>query len=336
MDITPVDLDSDLALRASYDVDRRASLVGREGLPHWSWPEMSSMWRHDDSGEKKVLLGGWEDGRMVAGGLFFGGLLDNTDKCWLGVFVDPDHQGRGLGRQMLDAVERVAVDDGRTVLLGETKLPFDEVTSHRNRRFAEAAGYTFSNVEVVRHLELPVAAGDLQRWAAQAAVKHAGYRIETFVGAIPEELIGSLAAIYGQLAVDAPTGEADWEEEVMTPERLREQEAMLIGSGRRVHCTVAVAPDGSVAAYSTISVPPEGGRTDASQWGTFVGREHRGRRLGLATKAANLRSVQEAHPEMRRVVTQNAETNDWMVAINEEMGFEPIEASVEMIKRVQG
>ena len=81
-------------------------------------------------------------------------------------------------------------------------------------------------------------------------------------------------------------------------------------------------------------MPPAGGRTDVSQWGTFVHREHRGRRLGMAIKAANLRAVQDAHPEMRRVVTQNAETNDWMVAINEQMGFEPVEASVEMVKRV--
>ena len=66
---------------------------------------------------------------------------------------------------------------------------------------------------------------------------------------------------------------------------------------------------------------PPPGRADVSQWGTFVHREHRGRRLGLAVKAANLRAVQAAHPEMRRVVTQNAETNDWMVAINERDGL---------------
>ena len=235
---------------------------------------------------------------------------------------------------MLEAVEQVAADEGRTTLLAETRLPFDEVGTHRNRRFAEDAGYTFSNVEVVRHLRLPVATSALERWSAQAAVKHDGYRIETHLDRVPEELLDSFLAIFGQLSVDAPTGEAEWEEEVMTPERFRDQEASFVAAGRRVWCTVAVAPDGTVAAYSTISVPPAGARTDASQWGTFVAREHRGRRLGLATKAANLRVVQEAHPEMRRVVTQNAETNDWMVAINEEMGFEPVEATVEMIKRV--
>ncbi|WP_139980935.1 GNAT family N-acetyltransferase [Nocardioides litoris] len=334
MEIRPVDLSSDLELRAAYDVDTRAVGVGRAGLPHWSWPEMSSMFRHDDPGEAKELLGGWEDGRLVAVGLVFAPLDDNRDKAWVGAEVDPPAQGRGRGRQMLAAVEQRARELDRTVLLAETKLPLDEVTTHRQRRFAEAAGYDFSNVEVVRHLALPVPTERLARWSAEAAEKHPGYTLETHLDHLPDHLLPSFLAIFGQLSVDAPTGEADWEEEVMTPERFRAQEDAFVEAGRRVWCTVAVAPDGTVAAYSTISVPPAGTRTDASQWGTFVGREHRGRRLGLATKAANLRAVQDAHPEMRRVVTQNAETNDWMVAINEQMGFVPVEAAVEMIKRV--
>ena len=94
---------------------------------------------------------------------------------------------------------------------------------------------------------------------------------------------------------------------------------------------MAITDDGLVAAHSTISVPGHG-KTDASQWGTFVHREHRGHRLGLATKAANLLAVQRAHPAMRRIVTQNAETNQWMIAVNEQMGFEPVEASMEFVR----
>ena len=37
---------------------------------------------------------------------------------------------------------------------------------------------------------------------------------------------------------------------------------------------------------------------------------------------------------MKRVVTQNAETNDYMVSINVLMGFEPIEASTEMFRKL--
>lgn len=335
MEITTVDVSSDMALRASYDIEKRAMAVGREGLPHWSWPEMAAAWRHSDPGEKQVLLGGYENGRMVAGAVLYLPQLDNTDKCWLGVCVDPPEQHRGLGRRMLEHVTAMAIAEGRTELLAETKLAFDEVTTHRHRRFAEEADFALSNVEIVRHLALPVPERDLATWAADAAGRHEGYRIETYRDGVPDELVPSLCVLLGQLAVDAPTGEADWEEEKITPERFRENLASLLKAGRRMYETVAIAPDGTVAAQSTLSVPPEGVRTDVSQWGTFVHREHRGKRLGLAVKAANLQTVQDAHPEMRRVVTQNAESNDWMVAINELMGFEPVEASVELIKRVE-
>ncbi len=63
-------------------------------------------------------------------------------------------------------------------------------------------------------------------------------------------------------------------------------------------------------------------------------REHRGHRLGLATKAVNLRAVQAARGDLTLVITQNGETNDYMVSINERMGFEPIEVSAEFVKRL--
>ncbi len=334
MEIAPVDVASDLMLRASYDLERRATLAGRADSPHWSWPEMATKWRRPDPGEKTCLLAGTEAGRMVAGAVLFLPLLDNTEKCWLGVCVEPSEQDRGLGRRMLEHVEALARSDGRTTLLTETKLPFAEVAAHRHRRFAEAAGYTLSNVEIVRRLRLPVPARDLASWTAQAAERHDGYRIETYRDGVPDEILPSLGVLHGQLSVDAPTGETDWEAEVFTPERMKENHASLVAAGRRIYETVAIARDGTVAAQSTLSVPPAGTRTDVSQWGTFVHRDHRGRRLGLAVKAANLRAMQEAHPEMRRLTTQNAETNAFMVAINEQMGFAPVEASVELVKRV--
>ena len=63
-------------------------------------------------------------------------------------------------------------------------------------------------------------------------------------------------------------------------------------------------------------------------------REHRGHELGLATKAVNLRAVQAARPDLTLVTTQNAETNDYMVSINERMGFRPVEVAAEFVKHL--
>ena len=332
MDITELDVEADVALRAVYDLERRAALVGREDAPHWSWQEMAGAARRPDPGERQCFFVGRVEGRIVGFCVAYLSLHDNLDKCWIDVKVDPADQHHGYGRLLLEHVVRFATEQGRTTTVLETILPFDRVTDHRYRRFAEAAGFTLSNVEVIRDLVLPVDPAHLDAWAARASAKSSAYRIETHVNTIPDELVPSLVVLLGQLGVDAPTGDVDWEEEAISPERFVQSRAALVAAGRTMYETVAVAPDGTVAAQSTISVPPAG-RLDVSQWGTFVHREHRGRSLGLAVKTANLRAVQSAHPEMRRVRTQNAETNDWMVAINVEMGFEPIEASVELVRR---
>ncbi len=332
MDIRPIDLPSD-ELQTAYDVMRRAELLDREGSPHWSFQEMAAAYRMPDSGERQELLGGFVDGRLVGTATCYLPLLDNLEKAWVAVAVDPVEQRKGYGAELLAAITELLVAEGRTLLVAETKLPFAERETHGYRRFCERHGYEFANVEVVRCLDLPVAEDQIQAWTDLAAEKRDGYTIETYVNDVPEELIPSLVVLMGQLGVDAPTGAVDWEEEVITPERFLESRASLLAAGRTIFETLAVTPDRLVAAQSTMSVPPTG-RTDVSQWGTFVHREHRGRRLGLATKAANLRAMQQAHPDMKRIVTQNAETNDYMVSINVLMGFEPVEASTEMFRKL--
>jgi len=101
--------------------------------------------------------------------------------------------------------------------------------------------------------------------------------------------------------------------------------------GRPRYETVALTPDREVVAQSTLAVPLADGTT-VYQWGTMVHRDHRGHRLGLATKAVNLREVQAFRDDLTLVTTQNAETNDYMVSINEKIGFRPVEVAVELVK----
>ena len=78
-----------------------------------------------------------------------------------------------------------------------------------------------------------------------------------------------------------------------------------------------------MVAYSELVVPtydPE----RVYQWGTLVRREHRGHRLGLATKVHNLRRFQEQRAGRSAVFTYNAEVNRHMIAVNEALGFRPV------------
>jgi GNAT superfamily N-acetyltransferase len=259
-------------------------------------------------------------------------LLDNVDKAAFHLNVDVPERHRGIGRALAERVEQTAKDDGRSLLMTGANLPFDDREGHAYRRFAEACGYQLSDFEVVRHLPLPVPDEQIQEWIDEATPHHSGYSIETFVGAVPDHLVASLCVLLGQLAVDAPTGLVDFEEEDVTPQRYAEMVSTTDAMGRARYETVALTPDRQVVAQSTLAVSLESSTT-VFQWATFVHREHRGHRLGLATKAVNLRAVQAARGDLTLLTTENGESNRYMVSINERMGFQPIEVTAEFVKR---
>jgi hypothetical protein len=98
--------------------------------------------------------------------------------------------------------------------------------------------------------------------------------------------------------------------------------------------TVAVHRDsGRLAAYTTIGVPAPD-RTAVYQWDTLVLSEHRGHRLGQAVKARNLRALRAELPDVRRVVTWNAEQNGPMLRVNRELGFRTVGLNTEWQKRL--
>ncbi len=324
---------SDALMRDFYDVNRRAELYGRAQAPFWEFREFVGAVRSIDSGERQELFAAYDGDRMVANAGLWSFLLDNTDKAAFRISVDVPERRRGIGRALVERLEQTAKDDGRSLILADAKLPFDDRENHAYRRFAEACGYELSNYEVVRHLALPVPDEQIQAWIDEAGPCHAGYTIETFVGAVPHDLVEALCVLLGQLAVDAPTGAVDFEEEAVTPQRYAEMVATTHAMGRTRYETVALTPERLVVAQSTLAVSLEQSTT-VYQWGTFVHRQHRGHKLGLATKAANLRAVQAARGDLSMITTQNAETNGYMVSINEQMGFRPIEIAAEFVKHL--
>ncbi|WP_372734735.1 hypothetical protein [Nocardioides sp.] len=333
MEIRDIDLNDDAQLHTAYAIEQRARRVGREQMPHWTREEFCGAMRTPDSGERQYMRAAYEGETMVGFSVTWHPLLDNTEKCWGEISVDPPVVRRGAGSALLDDIEATAAANDRTMVIIVSRVPADQRDTHPYSLFAQTRGYSLGNLEIVRHLSLPVPEERISGWIESAATAHEGYEIVTFADEFPEHLAESLCLLLGQLAADAPTGSIDFEEEVISPERLADRYATAAAMGRSIYETVALAPDGVVAAQSTLAVS-KGESPHVFQWGTFVHREHRGHRLGLATKAANLLAVQRAHPDKNLVTTQNAEDNGYMVAINEQMGFEPVEAALEWCKTI--
>ncbi len=336
MQIREVDVHDDGQFHQFFRIMKDAETFERPEAAFWSERECAVMFRHEEPGESWASYAAFDDADdavMIGIGSVVLTLHDNVDKAFLGVEVAPELRGRGIGGAILAFLEDKARDAGRTVMLTDSHVPADSRDSHPYRQFAEKRGYVLANVEVRRRLRLPVPTEQLQAWADEAARHHADYRVQTFVDDLPDELLESYCYLSNQLAIDAPTGEIDYEAESMTPETFRIRLQKIKEQGRTMYETLALDGDGQPVAQSTLAVPADD-PTSVFQWGTLVRKDHRGHRLGLAVKVANLRAVQEAHPERQRILTTNSEDNANMVAINVLMGFEPIELLAEFQRKL--
>ncbi len=333
VDIRPVDVHDDVEFSRFYEIMRDAETYQRPDPPMWSEHECQVMFRREEPGETWESYAAYDGDEMVGVGVLARTLLDNTDKAFLDVGVAPTDRGRGIGSALVEHLTERAVKHGRTVLLTQANVPADERETHPYVRFAARHGFSLANVEVRRELPLPVSQQQLTDWAQQAAPHHQGYRIETFVDDLPEELVESFCYLSNQLVLDAPTGEIDFEADSMTPEAFRIRQAKIKEQGRTMYETLAIDDKGEAVAQSTLAVPADV-PSKVYQWGTLVRKDHRGHRLGLAIKVRNLRAVQDAFPDRTKVVTTNSEDNDNMVAINVLMGFAPVEILTEFQKKI--
>lgn len=335
--VDPFDDDLFAGWYAAYSGALHAAVGVDEASIH-ELDETRVQWQQPTSDQVRTGYAGLLDGEVVAVGVLVCPLLENLATAFVEVAVAPAHQGRGHGRTMLDHVERAAATARRTRLTGEVRFRQEHgTTGHdgggsRDVRFAEAAGYALGLSDVQRWLDVPVADALLEELAAEAAERHAGYELRSWVGPVPEELAQGWVELDGSLMTEAPMGELEHEAMNVDVARLREQEESIARQRRSAYHSVALDPAGTVVAYSML-VQSEA-QTTAYQWGTLVHRDHRGHRLGLAVKVANQRLLQRERPDAARVSTWNAEVNDHMIGVNDRMGFRPVSRMGEFQKRV--
>ena len=332
MDIRLLDPADDAQLRRFHEIGWRAEKEdGRPWNAFWTYGEMAVMLREQTEDHRMTGVCVFDGGEMVGGGVLGMSLLDNLDKAWMFPAVEPERRGRGIGGELVEALVSCARDEGRTQMLSGTAVAFADRETSGVLRFAERHGFEPANTEIIRVLPLPVADGLLEEVSGETAAYHDGYSIETYVDELPDRYLPSYSHLRNQLALDAPTGKVDFEAEQATPEIERQKLERNRRAGRTTYITLAVK-DGEAVAHSDLFLQPSG--DEAHQMGTLVRRDHRGHRLGTAVKVANLAALQKAGADVSRVITQNAETNSWMVSINVRLGFEPVGVCPEFVRKV--
>ncbi len=337
LEIREVDPFDDPALDAwhgVYLVAERHDLG--EAATSWQLEEVRAMMQ--DTGSRARTFG-WAallDGETVGAGWMRTPLLDNLELAEVAVHVLPECRRAGVGTALLARLEAEALARGRRVVTGLAPWSYGAGPAGSGAsgpEFARATGFDLALSEVQRELRLPVAEAVLAGLADEAAPAHAAYTLRSWSGPVPEELLDGWARLTSTLVTEAPMGDLEVEPEAVSTDAVREQEAMVERQGRTKYNTVALSAAGDVVAYSDLATTVHEPRR-AYQWGTLVEPAHRGHRLGLAVKVANLRLLQAERPDVVRLTTYNAEVNSHMIAVNEAIGFRPVARLGDFQKRL--
>jgi GNAT superfamily N-acetyltransferase len=269
---------------------------------------------------------------------------DNTHLVELEIAVAPAHRHQGLGRTLLGAVTALARAEGRTTVVSGTGYRPDPAEAwalheravadpavstaptvdHLGASFARACGARLVQTEVRSQVALPVDATVLADVEAETAGRATGYSTRAWTGMPPDDLLDDRALLAERMSTDPPLGDLDWRPETWDAERIRETQADWARRGITVVGAGAVHDaTGRMVAFSEVG-RDERTPTIAYQFDTIVDPAHRGHRLGIVVKAANLRAVEAAWPEVTRVQTWNALENGPMLRVNRAMGFVPV------------
>ncbi|MDJ0456051.1 GNAT family N-acetyltransferase [Pseudarthrobacter phenanthrenivorans] len=327
---------------AAVEVGRKVRMA-TWGSDDLAYGPMEKLLEFADPYERQLILVAKVDGEIIGTVDIALPLTDHLDLAELTLDILPEFQRQGVGRRLLEAAEQLARGEGRSMILVDTNHPgaslheFEQAQlvpgsgqgfvplESREVEFAQKTGYTLQHIEQFSSCLLPLdtkLVADLQAEAEEA--NNGRYRLHHWTDRCPDRWLEAVAVLENQAGADVdPSLDPPIEQDmVFDGGILREAEDVAIAQGRRTVVTaVEHIASGSLVGLTTITVLAH--RADVVfQDDTLVLQEHRGNKLGLLIKVANMVRLSEQFPDARIIYTWNAPENRYLLTVNRQLGFQ--------------
>jgi GNAT superfamily N-acetyltransferase len=234
------------------------------------------------------------------------------------VHVHPDHRGRGHARRLTEVMVAELERQGRT------RLGIGIPSHFEGRGLAELVGLSPVMREKRSRVRLAEIDQDLIRsWIDRGPLRASDYELFFSRSPMTEEIVEDFVKLQHVMNT-APREDYEEDDETFTVQEWRNRERDAVSRSEEIFTYVARRKSsGEFAGYTNIvyqGLYPQ----LAWQWDTGVDPAHRNKGLGRWLKAAMIEKVMESFPEVERIDTFNAGSNEAMLNINVEMGFKPI------------
>ncbi|MFQ5966112.1 MAG: GNAT family N-acetyltransferase [Acidimicrobiia bacterium] len=310
---------SEEQLRAVHDLYVETHLERLPDDPPQPFAEIVEEWKHQPSFRQVTRWAVW-DGLVALGSSVVSveHLDQNKDQAWFWAHVRKPHRRGGLGTRLLAPALELAHKEDRPRLATWTWDGSD------GEGFISWLGGDRRLSDRTSRAWVKDVDADLMRmWVERAPERASDYELVSWEGPVSDDLLQAYIDVLDVMNT-APREDFEEEDWHWTPEQLRDWENAAIERGLTWWVMSARhQPTGELVGVTNIFFPPHRPYR-ADQGDTGVDPEHRNKGLGRWLKAAMFLKLIEEKPEVDRIDTDNADSNEPMLAINTEMGFRPL------------
>lgn len=316
---------TDEQLRASYDLSVRIGDETRpEGDPISPFEQFRTRARHlPDEFHAQHWIARAADGSAIAQASLNWEISDhNQHLIGADISVLPEHRGRGIGKQLLGVLVPEIEATGRTMVNAFTTalVPAGEA-------FCTRLGAKAAYRDRVSRLLLERADREMiATWIAEGPNRAPGYSLVWHDGPYGD-LVERVIPVH-LLMNHAPREDLDMEDWTLTPEEMRQWEKLTFSIPNE-RWSLFARHDATDAFIGFTEVMWNLAKpATVNQMGTAVHPDHRGHALGKWLKAAMIDRILRERPQAADIRTGNADSNDPMLGINTQLGFEPFRAHI--------